>query len=154
MSFDDERIASVRALISALRLAGVRAVDLRAHVDDALEVSDPVSGDMQIRTGMRVRPSGVDYRIMADASFPYGSLHATLVAAFELEAKTSVGEPSALRAFGTEVAAMTLYPYLRQTLADLAQRVGAEFVLPFVERGQISFEDGQLDGAEAADIAD
>lgn len=42
--------------------------------------------------------------------------------------------------YANNVAVMTLFPYVRESLGDLARRVGVDFTLPIIQRGQMTFE--------------
>lgn len=84
-----------------------------------------------------------DFRITLDlaAHLPSADLRTVFVAQYS--APVDLGDlltDEIITEYANHVAVMTLLPYIRESLADLGRRVGVNFTLPILQRGQMVFE--------------
>lgn len=66
---------------------------------------------------------GIDYKCSAGVGDGDRVVFAEGVVHFRSEDRVEWAWPELIRDFGTKVAVMTIYPYLRQSLEDLAGRI-------------------------------
>jgi hypothetical protein len=147
------RIDDLNTLIEVLDLQTVKFYELYALADDEAE---PATDDppISVRTALRKRPAGIDYRVEFEVRRPNGTIRADAAAVYSAEAPIDATD-EVLLDFGDMVAMMTVVPYLRQAISDLAQRLGDHVVVPMLPRGALSFrptvnpadDDEAVDGA-------
>ncbi|EDY56880.1 MULTISPECIES: hypothetical protein [Streptomyces] len=122
----------------------VARVDLRGIVAQECHAvrhsgAAPERADVSLDTALSSRPGAVDYRFTLacqafDASEELvADLSVVLLTSFLFEGD-EVSE-SVYESFGTNIAVMTAYPYLRQHIHDLAGRIGlANFTLGLLKQ--------------------
>jgi hypothetical protein len=143
------KITETKELLGVLELDDIKFYEFAAlALDQAAEDSEArgedETGPVQFRTAFRFESRSADYRVemtvrgqsviaRVDAAAMYAS-------AVELDVADEI-----LVDFGDNVAMMTLFPYLRQAITDLGQRLGEPMILPVLPRGALSFALNQAD---------
>ncbi|WP_460749157.1 hypothetical protein [Myceligenerans cantabricum] len=109
--------------------------------DSSDEQIDPSEGQVGVQTGIRRRPRALDYRVEFLLNHASGRILADMGAFYDCDPSLDLDEvpPEVVIEFGDRVALMALYPYLRQAMSDLGQRVGVTVALPMLRRGDLSF---------------
>ncbi|MFI6245173.1 hypothetical protein [Streptomyces sp. NPDC051016] len=111
----------------------VARVDLRGIVAQECHAvrhsgAAPERAAVSLDTALSFRPGAVDYRFTMTCKAydvsedPVADLSVVLLTSFTFEGADA--SESVYHAFGTNVAIMTAYPYLRQHVHDLAARIG------------------------------
>lgn len=165
MADESVQITQVEELVEHLELQKMHTYELVATARDEYEDPDPEDSDsdvvragedqIRVRTAVRARSQGLDYRVEFTVSHMYGQLTADIGAfyGFTAQLKFDANSDDAVIAFGDRVALMAVYPYLRQAIGDLGQRIGVDITLPMLRPGHLSFrpddEDGEDSDAEA-----
>lgn len=155
------QVATTLGLIELTELTEIRFYELFAASDDELtpngaEPEPDESGEQTIavRTAIRKRPDAVDYRVEVEVQRFGRTMRADAAAMYSAPGPFEAA-PDVLYDFGDNVAMMAVYPYLRQAISDLAQRLGDQVVLPILSRGAVSFRgpeaDADSDHAAGAD---
>lgn len=148
-------VATTLELLELLNLAEIRFYELYAASDDSLEPEDAESEPIpepeeaseeafSMRTAIRKRPDGVDYRVEVEVQ-RFGRTMRADAAAMYAAPQAFDAPAEVIYDFGDNVAMMTVYPYLRQAIGDLAQRLGDQVVLPVLARGAVSFQRAEDD---------
>lgn len=128
-----------------LSLVEVRFYELNATADDQVEPDETtLEVPIDVRTAFRKRPDGVDYRLEVEIERPTGRIRVDAAALYAADASFEASD-DVLLDFGDDVAIMAMYPYVRQAISDLGQRLGDSVVLPMLQRGAITFERGGRD---------
>lgn len=145
-------LGTVSDVIGALRLERVQFYELSATAGDEADQDGgperPPAGDVTFETSMRVRETGADFRCSVTVPLPGAQIKVDAAAIYDAGQKIDVEVP-VLFEYGTNVAFMVLFPYLRQAAYDLALRVGRPLHLPMLRRGVITFGPDPDAGAEA-----
>ncbi|WP_157876332.1 hypothetical protein [Streptomyces sp. Root264] len=125
MSDQQGEFAQLSKFVARVDLRGIVAQECHAvrHSGAA-----PERAAVSLDTALSFRPGAVDYRFTLtcqafDASDePVADLSVVLLTSFIFDGEEA--SESVYEAFGTNVAVMTAYPYLRQHIHDLAGRIG------------------------------
>lgn len=131
----------VKDLLERSELATISFHEVSAKLFDGGAQSDPSPG-AQVSLGLQHRsdPEGFGIRIVADIAVPNGEVRVTAAVDYKL-LKGVLPVQRVLELFANEVAIMTLFPYLREGVADISSKVlGAPIMLPIAHRGQIGFD--------------
>lgn len=133
-----EELEQLRELVSRSRLEDIAFHEISAKIDlEASSVADADEADFDMTVQTRTGDADFGVRVELDLRSPLGGVKVTAAADYALE-----GEPprqEVLGRFASEVALMTLFPYLRQAVSDASQRVlGKALLLPMMKRGDIS----------------
>lgn len=143
-------ITETRDLLGVLELEEIRFFGLSA---DALSPADTDADDddhgdvdrdegaarpVEFLTAHRFYPEGADYRVLMTVRTPTLLVRVDAAAMYASEVPLEVSD-EVLVDFGDNVAIMTLFPYMRQAVTDLGQRLGEQVVLPVLPRGVLSF---------------
>lgn len=130
-------VLTLQDAVDNLDFAGVEfyAIEGRRKETASAEDEDGWDADVRMDRAYRTVDHGVDYRCQVIVSFPRGEVTVDAAALFRSEQpidfnRDVVGE------FGTSVAIMALYPYIRQAVDDLGSRLGFHTQLPLLRRGQ------------------
>ncbi|MFI2702210.1 hypothetical protein [Cellulosimicrobium composti] len=153
-------ITTVEELVELLDLTKLHTYELIATARDEHEEipsdAEPVEpGDerIRVRTGIRSREAGLDYRVEVSVEHARGQILADMGAFYESSSPMELTGDSeeAVTEFGDRVAMMVLFPYLRQAISDLGHRVSVEITLPMLRPGQLTFapNEGEDDGDQA-----
>lgn len=138
---DAETIATIERAVEVLELAGVELYELTATRPDTVIVNAPAPVDeitLSTATAIRAGDHGADYRCTLTVEFDRARLVVDGAVLYRTERPVTL-EQSVLESFGDNVAIMTLIPYLRQAITDLALRLGFNVTLPIIRRGAITF---------------
>lgn len=151
MSVEPTKLQSIHDAIEYLHPIEVEFYHLSAHVDESKTVRShhedastdgesarEESAEIEIRTATRMAEFGVDYRCHIKVHLPDAELVVDGAILYQADAQIEMSE-TVCKEFGDEVAIMSLFPYLRQAVGDLALRIGRTVTLPLLERGQITF---------------
>lgn len=134
-------ITTVEEAIQHLQLMGVVFYSLSADQTEeaAASAGQPNGGEVHAETRYRASQEGIDYRCRMHVETE--GYRITVDAAISYRANIPVEiDSQTISNFGTTVAMMALYPYLRQQVSDLAMRLGVQLMLPVVKVGDIAVE--------------
>lgn len=130
---EDVQIGSVTFFeIGAIRSDGDNLVD---------PASDEVSPSYNLQTAHRDDDKGFRVRVRTEVDSSIGKIVVDVSVDFELESliASQIKEPTMID-FVNGVAIMVLLPYIRQSIADISQRVfGAALTMPIFKRGEVEF---------------
>lgn len=154
-------ITETRDLLGVLELEEIKFYGLSAEslnsadaaTDDdgeGLEKSEDESRPVEFLTAHRFDPEGADYRIHMTVRTATLIVRVDAAAMYASETHLDVSD-EILIDFGDNVAIMTLFPYLRQAITDLSQRLGEPVVLPVLPRGVLSFTPSERAAAPPQD---
>ena len=121
----------------------IEAVPSDTGPEKAEDPDDGEAADISVTVGLRTRQEGSALGIRIEFTASQENWRVTLDVAAEFEAEepfltSEVGRTD----FADKVGVMTLYPYIREAVGNLTQRtVGASFILPTIQQGQITFAD-------------
>lgn len=154
---DAEAIDNIERAVEVLMLAGVQFYELTAVRPDTVIVNAPTTVDevqLSTETAVRVSDQGFDYRCRMTVEAEEVRLFVDGAALYRTDHPVNL-QQAVLESFGDKVAIMTLIPYLRQAVADLALRLGFNVTLPIMQRGTITFalQNTQPDDKELASDA-
>lgn len=137
----DEDLVRIRALIDASSLASIETYECSARrhetPDENIEANRV---NVEVAAQFRIGSDGFGIRLVCEAAFREGIAKVSTSGEYELEEGF---EPSRrdVQLFGNEVAVMTVFPFLRESMSDITTRVfGKPLLLPIAERGVISFD--------------
>ncbi len=156
-------ITKVEELVETLDLARFHTYELVAtardkyeEVEPDAEIVEPGSELVRVRTGIRQRERALDYRVELSVQHAYGQLVADMAAVYESDVplELTVESAAAVIEFGDRVAMMALYPYLRQAISDLGQRVWVDMTLPMLRPGNLTFAPSTDEATDRDDTAD
>jgi len=136
-------VASVEQAVDALELVKVEFYAIEARRNEEyvpLEDEDDhlAGGETAIRTAYRRRDDGLDFRVSITLEEPWGRVEADGAVIYAASENVEF-EPRAIKDFGEMVAAMTIFPYLREAITSASERIGVRVVLPLIKRGVIEF---------------
>lgn len=119
-----------------LELAGLTILELTARTVEPNEgTTDVIDAQLDVSAAHRVDTHGIDYKCSAGVNDGDRVVFAEGVVHFRSEGRVEWASPEVIRDFGTKVAVMTIYPYLRQLLEDLAGRIRVGLTLPLLRQG-------------------
>ena len=130
-------ITETKGLLGVLELDAIKFYELHAESLDP-EDADGEDHPVEFKTAHRFAPMRADYRIAMTVRTPVLVARIDAAAMFASETALDVSD-EILIDFGDNVALMTLFPYLRQAVTDLSQRLGQALILPVLPRGALSF---------------
>lgn len=112
-----------------------------APTGDLQDDTDSDEENVAIGIGLRTRQSGRDIGVRVDFTATHPDWRVELDVSAEYEAAEDFVASMAGRIdFADQVGIMTLFPYIREAVGNLTQRTtGTSYILPTIERGQISF---------------
>lgn len=136
-------IKDVQDAIQALDLVTIEFYGIEARRNEAAEASpdtdrDSEVGEMRVETAYRLRDDGLDFRVGITVEESTIRVEADGAVIYMMNEGTAFA-PEAIKDFGEMVAAMTIYPYIREAISSAADRVGSRLTLPMLERGEIRF---------------
>lgn len=150
-------VTSIEDLVDRLELAKLHTYELVATARDEHEEVDSGADSVEagkerisVRTGIRIRERGLDFRVEFSVNHMLGMLVADIGAFYESETPLELvaGSEEIIIDFGDRVAMMALFPYLRQSISDLGHRVLVDYTLPMLRPGQLSFAPESAEGGE------
>lgn len=138
-----EHSESLLRLVSSAELSAIAFLELsaaRVEGDDRHETTVNPRFQLGIDTDADTRRFRV--RLTVEVETPAGTVTATAAAAYEApSAEPDELAPSVIVEYANEVAVMTLLPYLRHAVADMAVRVfDATVLMPTIPRGALHFQ--------------
>lgn len=143
-------LATAAEMVQDLSLAGIQFYELSVVYKDQVDEEREASINVEVNLSIRRRPDGLDFRARFEIPYPDGDVVCDAAVMYDAEGPRSFGE-DAIFDFADNVAIMTLFPYVRQSVSDLGNRVGTPIVMPMLERGAFSFRsDGDDADSEAA----
>ncbi|MHB1063011.1 MAG: hypothetical protein ACYC1Z_00685 [Georgenia sp.] len=109
--------------------------------DDTVEPRDDEgSVELEFGTAIRPRPTGIDYRCSVRVPYPSGQIVVDAAIIYDLGRPVRMYR-DAVQEFGDRAAFMALYPYLRQAVSDLGNRLpGRLSPLPLLRPHEVSFD--------------
>lgn len=118
-------------------------------LETAEHPDDSETEEISVTVGLRTRQEGSSLGIRIEFTASQESWRVSLDVAAEFEAEQPFHTTAAGRTdFADKVGVMTLYPYIREAVGNLTQRtVGASFILPTIQQGQITFADHEAGSA-------
>ena len=125
----------LKDLVSRSDLESINVHELSAKlVPGVSEESDEATFDLNIQT--RAAPGEFGVRVTVDATTPVGVIKVVIAA--EYSAEGAEPDPELLGLFASEVAIMSVFPYVRQAVSDMSQRVFEQpLMMPIVKRGEL-----------------
>lgn len=153
-----EDSSDLKLLVQRSELVSVSFFEMSARKFDEAQVTAGADTDdfeiapiYSLQTASRDDDTGFRVRIKVEVELPAGSLVVDAAAEYvvsEISAKAI--DPDLLVDFVNEVSAMAMFPYLRQAVADMSQRIfWMSLLLPLLQRGQLVFQIIQPDEAVA-----
>ena len=136
----DEVLEAIRDLMDRCSLKQIEYHEISGRLSGAsFDPSDPPELDMELRVQHRCDGDDFGIRLAAEISSAAGTVSATVAAVYEY-----VGEVPTKRAlfgFGNEVAVMTVFPFLRETVHSVSMKVfGFPILLAPITRGDVGFD--------------
>ncbi len=133
--------ARIRYLIDKSDLDGVyfHEQSARRH-DDSAEFKNLEGSNVEVGIQFRLSSEDFGVRLRAEVQNAIGSAAVTVSGEYSLT-DGYVPERRDVMMFANEVAVMTIYPFLREGVADATLKVfGEAIVLPIAPRGAIGFD--------------
>lgn len=117
------------------------------HPDDSQSADGDQTGaedegtEISVNLGLRTRQDGPAIGVRIEFTASHETWRIFLDVSAEFEARESlVASEEARVDFANKVGVMVLYPYIRETVSNLTQKiVGTSVVLPTIRQGDISF---------------
>lgn len=135
----DEQTARLRDLLDRVDLSGIQFHEMTAKL--ALDLtSHEESQEAKIDLDYQLRATDQDFgvRAVVELNADSGSVRVVVAADYDLNKPGKPDDPT-LDLFATEVAMMTLFPYLREGVQTLTGRVfGSPVLLPILNRGDLT----------------
>jgi hypothetical protein len=133
---DDVELSS----ISFFELSAVRSEN-RSEGTSSAGGSEELEPVYFLHTAFRDDGAGFRIRIRTEVQAEIGSIVSDIAIEYDLTSLVPAQiDQTLMFAFVNEVAAMSLVPYIRQSIADITLRVfGASLMMPLVRRGQMTF---------------
>lgn len=136
------KLTSIEDAVSAFSLedilfyevSGERTDDFATAPEDQQE-----QPDIGLEVRYRTAPNGVEYRMKVTVEGGFGHAIVDASVRYETEEEYECDE-SIIGEFGTEVATMTLFPYIREAISNVGSRIGVGIRIPLLQRGEISFD--------------
>lgn len=122
--------------LRVLELAGFTILELHAGIPEPGEdSSETIDSELGLSASHRYDDHGIDFKCSATVDDGQRRLHVEGIVHFRAESEVEWASPDVAREFGSKVAMMSIYPYLRQQMNDIGQRVGLDFTLPILRQG-------------------
>lgn len=150
-------VTSIEGLVDRLELTKLHTYELVATARDEHEEVGPDADSIEVgkeritvRTGIRIRDRGLDFRVEFSVNHALGVLVADMGAFYESEDPLELAPESegVIIEFGDRVAMMAIFPYLRQAISDLGHRILVDYTLPMLRPGQLSFATDTAESSE------
>ncbi|MFJ2471327.1 hypothetical protein [Glutamicibacter sp. NPDC087583] len=129
---------ALKALITRSNLDGVQFHEIYAKIND--DIPDGIAredADVELHYQTRTSDSDFGVRVTVNVTSDSGNARVVVAAEYSLESG-GAPEPTLLDLFASEVAIMTLFPFVREGIQSATSRVfGVPLLLPVLERGQI-----------------
>jgi len=134
--------------VDDVQLGSISYFEISALRNDLINVIDPtedgsvtITPQYTLQTAHRDDDRGFRVRIRSDIETSVGTIKVDVAADYVLtNLHAAEISPGLMIEFVNEVAVMVLLPYLRQSIADVSQRVfGASLTMPIYKRGEVSF---------------
>lgn len=136
LSVDETK--ALRALITRSNLHGVQFHEIYAKLND--DIPDGVTretADVKLQYQTRTSDEDFGIRVTVNVTSASGEARVVVAADYTLESGKAP-EATLLDLFASEVAIMTLFPFVREGIQSATSRVfGVPLLLPVLERGQI-----------------
>lgn len=138
----------LEALVSSAELVQIVAFELsvrRAELfsNGPIDIPDQVQvqPNYNLTTLLESDGSGFMIRLAVEVALQVGEMRCEVGAAYKLNTPLDFDlSPQDLIEYSNEVAVMTLFPFLRQHIADLSQRAfGFPLFMPIMARGTLNF---------------
>jgi hypothetical protein len=138
---NERDLKAVHEVIANANLRSIEyyEVSARRHESPPHQEDQP-EGQVSITVQERHAAGQFGVRLLASVVVPMGEVTASVAGEYDL---ADGFEPSrrALQNFANEVAVMTVFPYLRESIATASARVlGRAIQLPVIERGSIALD--------------
>lgn len=147
-------IADIHELIDALNLAQVDFYSVSGtRSDEMIGRFAPEGAEVSSATFVRRLENGIDYRCRLEVKGEGFEISVDGAILYRSDGLIDVSD-EITRDFGTRVAAMSLFPYLRQNVTDIGARIGVDITLPMVQPGMIDFSGVVFEGGEEPEAAD
>ena len=136
----DEVVEAIRELMDRCTLSQIEYHEISAKLAaGTFDPSEPPELDMDLRVQHRCDDEDFGIRLAAEISSIAGTLSVTVAAVYDYEG--DIPTKRALLGFGNEVAVMTVFPYLRETVHTLSMKVFAfPILLAPINRGDVGFD--------------
>lgn len=142
-SATDEELVAVRELMTRCRLSAIEYHELSAKWTGPRPEEDLTDIDVGINVQHRLSEDSFGIRMVGNVEVPFGEAQAVVAAVYEYEGETP--EVRTVLAFANEVAVMTLFPYLRESIGTITGKVfGDPILLPILPRGEVGFNLDEL----------
>lgn len=135
------KLQSIQDAVDAFSLEDILHYEVSGvRTDDFTAPPEHQGGEsnFDIETQYRTAPNGVEYRMKVTLQGPFGQIMVDASARYETQEEYECDE-SILLEFGTNVATMTLFPYMREAVSSIGSRIGVDVKLPLLQRGDITF---------------
>ena len=137
-----EDLEALQALIKSSNLASIEYYEMMARRYEAPQNEQDVSDQGQLTIGVEQRRDEDSFGVRLNARIvvSIGEAEVSVAGEYALQNPSTL-TPRALQLFASEVAVMTVFPYLREAMASLTGRVFHHPLhLPMVSRGEIAVD--------------
>lgn len=136
----DEVVEAIRELMERCTLSQIEYHEITAKLaPGTFDPSEPPELEMELRVQHRCDGEDFGIRLAAEISSIAGTLSVAVAAVYDYEGE--IPTKRALLGFGNEVAVMTLFPYLRETVHSISMKVFAfPILLAPINRGDVGFD--------------
>lgn len=136
----DDTLAAIRELMDRCTLKQIEYHEMSARLSgEKFDPSSPPELTMELRVQHRCDDEDFGIRLAAEITSTAGTVSATVAAVYDYEGE--IPTQRALFGFGNEVAVMTVFPFLRETVHTLSMKVFAfPILLATIERGEVAFD--------------
>lgn len=145
----DSGVTDVQQLVEKASLTTIAATRLICERNLAIEPSEDAEISPEYSLNLATSDDARGFRVLlrTEIDVTIGRIGCDVAAEYELEG-LQLGRDSsgAMQEFVNNVALMHLLPFVRQSIADLTQRVfSAPLIMPMMQRGEMEFEIGLED---------
>lgn len=136
----DEVVEAIRELMDRCSLKQIEYHEIAARLSGVpFDPTEPPELNMELRVQHRCDAEDFGIRLAAEITSAAGTINATVAAVYDYEG--DVPTRRALFGFGNEVAVMTVFPFLRETVHTLSMKVFAfPILLAPITRGDVGFD--------------
>lgn len=138
---EDVEILAITFLEIAARRIEQGDEDTESDLDDADDEGDQIQPSHLLQTGHRKDDHGFRIRVRTEIPLKRGNVVSDIAVEYELSSllASELSEELMLE-FVNRVGVMALIPYLRQSVADVTQRVfGSPLTMPMIRAGDLQF---------------
>lgn len=131
----------IRDLIARSELQSIQFHEVSAkRFDGVLDETQSKDGQVSFSYQHRSNTDGFGIRITANVALSFGEINVTAAVDYKL-LNGDIPAERLLEQFANEVAIMTLFPYVRESIATISTKVfGDPITLPVAHRGQLGFD--------------